>query len=164
MRNLVFRADGKMVNVARRQGQLFVCTGCCCGHTERGHAPVPTELYHNEWERRKLRNRVHLTIGGCLGPCALANVVMLLFDGRALYFHSMNRPELVLALYDYIEQMLTADAYLPPPWHRCTSPPSPGRHGRTASRSRTGTASRPPARAASCSSPTRTPTCSPWRR
>ena len=115
MRNLVFRADGKMVNVARRQGQLFVCTGCCCGHTERGHAPVPTELYHNEWERRKLRNRVHLTIGGCLGPCALANVVMLLFDGRALYFHSMNREDLVLALYDYIEQMLAADAYLPPP-------------------------------------------------
>ncbi len=115
MRNLVFRADGKMVNVARRQGQLFVCTGCCCGHTERGHAPVPTELYHNEWERRKLRNRVHLTIGGCLGPCALANVVMLLFDGRALYFHSMNREDLVLALYDYIEQMLAADTYLPPP-------------------------------------------------
>jgi hypothetical protein len=27
MRNLVFRADGKMVNVARKQGQLFVCTG-----------------------------------------------------------------------------------------------------------------------------------------
>ncbi len=115
MRNLVFRADGKLVNVARKQGQLFVCTGCCCGHTERGHAPVPAELYHNEWERRKLRNRVHLTIGGCLGPCALANVVMLLFDGRALYFHSMNREDLVLVLYDYIEQMLAADTYLPPP-------------------------------------------------
>jgi hypothetical protein len=27
MRNLVFRADGKLVNVARKQGQLFVCTG-----------------------------------------------------------------------------------------------------------------------------------------
>jgi hypothetical protein len=27
MRNLVYRADGKMVNVVRRQGQLLVCTG-----------------------------------------------------------------------------------------------------------------------------------------
>ena len=26
-RNLVFRADGKMVNVVRKQGHLFVCTG-----------------------------------------------------------------------------------------------------------------------------------------
>ena len=28
--------------------------GCCCGITERGYAPVPTDLYHNEWERRRL--------------------------------------------------------------------------------------------------------------
>jgi hypothetical protein len=27
VRNLVFRADGKMVNVVRKQGQVFVCTG-----------------------------------------------------------------------------------------------------------------------------------------
>jgi hypothetical protein len=27
VRNLVFRADGKLVNVVRKQGQLLVCTG-----------------------------------------------------------------------------------------------------------------------------------------
>ncbi|MGH2601753.1 MAG: hypothetical protein ACRDJ9_20515 [Dehalococcoidia bacterium] len=27
VRNLVFRADGKMVNVVRKQGQMLVCTG-----------------------------------------------------------------------------------------------------------------------------------------
>jgi len=44
-RNLVIRSDGKTVNVPRRQGHLFVCaTGCCCGHTDRGHAPV---MFHN---------------------------------------------------------------------------------------------------------------------
>lgn len=121
-RNLVFRADGKMVNVPRKQGQLFVCaTGCCCGHTDRGFAAVPEELYHNEWERRRLRNRVHLTIGGCLGPCTLANVAMLLFDGHATWFHSINSEAAVLALYDYIDQMLAADAYLPPPPALATS-------------------------------------------
>ncbi len=114
--NLVHREDGKLVNVARKQGQLFVCaTGCCCGHTERGFAPVPEDLYHGEWERRKLRNKVHLTQAGCLGPCPLANVAMLLFDGRHVWFHSINTPERVSAIYDYAEAMLAANAYLPPP-------------------------------------------------
>lgn len=115
-RNIVGRPDGKQVNVARARGQLFVCSsGCCCGRTEDGFAPVPVDLYHEEWERRRLRNIVHLTIGGCLGPCALANVVMLLFDGQSHFFQSVNSAATVYALYDYIEQMLDADQLLPPP-------------------------------------------------
>ena len=115
-RNLVTRADGRPVNVARFRGQLFVCaTGCCCGRTDDGFAPVPVETFHTEWERRRLRNTVHLTIGGCLGPCALANVVLLLFDGQAQWFHSVNSASLALALYDHVERMLEADACLPPP-------------------------------------------------
>src|SRR5262249_18525318 len=115
-RNLVIRADGRPVNVARPRGQLFVCaTGCCCGRTEDGFAAVPTETFHREWERRRLRNVVHLTIGGCLGPCALANVVLLLFDGQAQWFHSVNADGLVLAIYDHVERMLDADGCLSPP-------------------------------------------------
>lgn len=115
-RNLVIRADGRLVNVARPRGQLFVCaTGCCCGRTADGFAAVPTELFHEEWERRRLRHLVHLTIGGCLGPCALANVVLLLFDGQAQWYHSVNAAALVLALYDHVERMLDADGVLPPP-------------------------------------------------
>ncbi len=114
-RNLVLRPDGKLVNVARKQGHLFICaTGCCCGHTERKFAPVPTELYHNEWERRKLRNKVHLTMAGCLGPCPLANIVLLLFDSHHIWFHSINSESQAMAIYDYIEQMLAANSYLPP--------------------------------------------------
>ena len=115
-RNLVVRPDGRLVNVARSRGQLFVCaTGCCCGRTEDGFAAVPADVYHDEWERRRLRNVVHLTIGGCLGPCALANVVLLLFDGQALWFHSINSESLVRALYDHVEAMLEADACLDVP-------------------------------------------------
>jgi nitrile hydratase accessory protein len=115
-RNLVRRPDGRLVNVARPRGQLFVCaTGCCCGRTEDGFAPVPTETFHREWERRRLRNLVHLTIGGCLGPCALANVALLLFDGEAQWFHSVNSDGLALALYDHVERMLDAGTRLPPP-------------------------------------------------
>ena len=36
-------------------------------------------------------------------------------DGRARWFHSINADALVLALYDYIDAMLKADACLPPP-------------------------------------------------
>jgi cobaltochelatase CobN len=115
-RNIVSRADGRPVNVARFRGQLFVCaSGCCCGRTEDGFAPVPADLYHREWERRRLRNVVHLTVGGCLGPCALANVVLLLFDGQAQWFQSVNAEALVLALYDHVERMLEADGPLPAP-------------------------------------------------
>jgi nitrile hydratase accessory protein len=115
-RNIVTRRDGRRVNVARFRGQLFVCaTGCCCGRTEDGFAAVPAETFHREWERRRLRNVVHLTIGGCLGPCALANVALLLFDGQAQWFHSVDTDALAVALYDHIEAMLEADACLPPP-------------------------------------------------
>ncbi|MGQ9826559.1 MAG: cobaltochelatase subunit CobN [Roseiflexus sp.] len=115
-RNMVQRLDGRMVNAGARRGMLIVCaTGCCCGHTERGFAPVPTWRYHQEWERRKLRNQVHLSQGGCLGPCPLANVVLLLLDGRPYWFHSLNDEALVPVLYDYIEALLVADHDLPPP-------------------------------------------------
>ena len=115
-RNIVQRPDGRPVNVARPRGHLFVCAGgCCCGRTEDGFAPVPTETFHGEWERRRLRNFVHLTIGGCLGPCALANVALLLFDGQAQWFHAVNSDGMVGAIYDHIERMLAADGVLPPP-------------------------------------------------
>ncbi|HEX9372715.1 MAG TPA: cobaltochelatase subunit CobN, partial [Roseiflexaceae bacterium] len=54
--------------------------------------------------------------GGCLGPCPLANVAMLLLDGRPYWFHSLNDEALVVALYDYIETLLAADRHvaLPP--------------------------------------------------
>ena len=115
-RNIVTRSDGKLVNVARHLGQLFVCAnGCCCGDTTFGAAPSHKELHHAEWERRKMRNRVHLNEAGCLGPCPLANVTMLLLAGHTTFFHSMDHEWQVYALWDYIEAQVTAGAYLPPP-------------------------------------------------
>ncbi|MBI4304783.1 MAG: nitrile hydratase accessory protein [Chloroflexi bacterium] len=114
-RNIVTRGDGRKVNVARFRGQLFVCSlGCCCGQTKDGFAPVPAARFHQEWEKRRLRNIVHLTIGGCLGPCGLANVVLLMIDGQSLWFHSINSEALVPALYDYVERLLVAEKAVPP--------------------------------------------------
>lgn len=109
-------ADGSRVNVVKQQGQLFVCAlGCCCGDTGREFAPVLTDLYHNEWERRRLRNKVHLTFTACLGPCSLRNVVLLIFHGQTIWFHSLDSALLIQAVYTYIEEMLKAARYLPPP-------------------------------------------------
>jgi len=115
-RTRVLRADGRMINVVRRRGHLMVCAkGCCCGRTERGYAPVPVEFYKQEYKRRKIRNVIHLSMNGCLGPCPLANVVLLFFDGRPIWFQSIATEAQIVALFDYIECMIAADAYIPPP-------------------------------------------------
>jgi cobaltochelatase CobN len=58
---------------------------------------------------------VHLTKGGCLGPCALANVASLEFDGQSVFFQSISQPSQVRMIFDYIEAMVCADRFLPPP-------------------------------------------------
>ena len=87
---------------------------CCCGQPGSGNPPVPLKQLQTEWEIRKVRNLVHLTTGGCLGPCPLANVVLLFFDGRPVWLQSINGEAQIRAVYDYIDQMLAADCYLPP--------------------------------------------------
>jgi len=115
-RQRVVRADGRAVSVVQRRAHLSYCfTGCCCGRTDRGYAAAPAEVYKDEWIRRKLRNVVHLTKAGCLGPCTLANVASLVFDGRSVWFHSVNTPWHVRLIFDYIEAMVRADRFLPAP-------------------------------------------------
>jgi cobaltochelatase CobN len=115
-RQRVTRADGRTINVVQRRGHLSYCHGaCCCGRTDRGYAPVPIETYKEEWLKRKLRNVVHMTKGGCLGPCPLANVASLEFDGKSIFFQSVSKPWQIRLIFDYIETMIRADRFLPPP-------------------------------------------------
>jgi cobaltochelatase CobN len=76
-------ARGKDFRIVELQGQLLVCArqygSCCCGWEEKGRLPFdPQELWGAEWERRKIRTRVHLTFTGCPGPCAVGNNALLL--------------------------------------------------------------------------------------
>jgi cobaltochelatase CobN len=115
-RQRVVRADGRTLNIVQHRAHLSYCfTGCCCGRTDRGYAAVPVDVYKEEWTRRKIRNAVHLTKGGCLGPCVLANVASLVFDGKSVWFHSVNSPWQVRQIFDYIDSMLQADKFLKPP-------------------------------------------------
>jgi len=115
-RQLVVRTDGRAVEVLQRRAHLSYCfNGCCCGRTDRGYPAVPADAFKDEWLRRKLRKIVHLTKAGCLGPCALANVASLTFDRQSVWFHSVNTSEQVVLIFDYIDLMIGADRFLPPP-------------------------------------------------
>ena len=115
-RTRILRLDGKPIHLVAKRAHLMVCAkGCCCGHTERGHAAVPIDFYKQEYRQRKLRKLVQLTMSGCLGPCPVANVVLLFFDGHPIWFQSINGEPQIRAIFDYLQRMLAADTYLPPP-------------------------------------------------
>src|SRR5947209_3849127 len=119
-RNRILRLDGKPIHLVAKRAHLMVCAkGCCCGRTERGYAAVPVDFYKEEYKRRKMRKLVQLTMNGCLGPCPLANVVLLFFDGQPIWFQSINGEAQIVAVFDYLDRMLAADCYLPPPVELC---------------------------------------------
>lgn len=126
--------DFRIVQV---QGNLFVCTkqtgSCCCGWEEKGRMPFDTGLWGDEWEQRRIRNRLHLTLSGCLGPCAVGNNAMLQLHGRSIWFKDLNDPALVPLVFDYAQAMLDAGRVLPPPavladhvYERYLPPPQDG--------------------------------------
>lgn len=109
----VLRPDGESREVRVLDGQIFVCRGCCCGNVERGFPAVPLEAFKGQWKGRGIRRRVHLTIAGCLGPCAVANVVLLVLYGRTVWLHSIDAPVQVTAIFDYVERTLDAGTFIP---------------------------------------------------
>jgi len=120
--NEICRADGEVKKVRIQDGQLFVCHGCCCGRIEKGFPPLPVDEFKRQWKARGIRRRFHLTISGCLGPCTVANVVLVLFRGVSIWLHSIGSDQDVSDIYDYVERMLAAERYLDPP------PSLAGRH------------------------------------
>src|SRR5207245_10138278 len=65
------QSRGEDFRIVQLQRQLLVCAqqhgSCCCGWDEKGRMPFdPQALWADEWERRRIRNRVHLTFTGCL--------------------------------------------------------------------------------------------------
>lgn len=113
------RARGEDFRIVRVQGTLFVCAkqngSCCCGWAEKGRMPFEPSLWGDEWERRRIRNRLHLTLSGCLGPCAAGNNALLQIHGRSIWLSDLNDAALVPAVFDYAEAMLAAGRVLPPP-------------------------------------------------
>lgn len=67
-----------MLETKRRViGQMIVCQGCCCGAIYKDRPEVPVEWLKDEWRRCGLLKRFQLTVSGCVGPCDVANVVVV---------------------------------------------------------------------------------------
>ena len=113
------RARAEDFRIVQVLGNLFVCSrangNCCCGWEEKGRMPFDNTLWSDQWEQRRIRNRLHLTFSGCLGPCAVGNNALLQILGRSIWFKDLNDPALVPAVFDYAQAMLDAGAVLPPP-------------------------------------------------
>lgn len=112
-------ARGEEFRIVQVQGNLFVCSrsngSCCCGWGEKGRFVFDNSLWADEWERRMIRNRLHLTFTGCLGPCAVGNNALLQLHGRSVWFKDLNGPEYARLVFDYAQAMLDAGKVLPPP-------------------------------------------------
>ena len=72
-------------------GQVAFCTGCCCGRTDRGFSPVPVGRLKAVWKAEKLNRTIQLTISGCLGPCDMANVGMILTPQGVEWFGNLEQ-------------------------------------------------------------------------
>ncbi len=118
-RTVKVHARGEDFRIVQLVGNLLVCSkehgNCCCGWTEKGRAPLNLELYQQEWERRRIRNKLHLSFTGCLGPCAVGNNALLQIYGRSIWLKDLNDDALIPALFDYIETMLRAGRVVAPP-------------------------------------------------
>ena len=68
----------RLATKVRPPAQVLFCKGCCCGKTERGLPEVPVDRIKAAWKSEKLNRVIQLTISGCLGPCELPNVVVLM--------------------------------------------------------------------------------------
>lgn len=119
LKTIKVRARDEDFRIVQVHGTLLVCSkehgNCCCGWAEKGRAPVNNALYSEEWERRKIRNKLHLSFTGCLGPCAVGNTVLLQIFGQSIWFKDLNGDQFIPLIFDYVETMLAAGQALPPP-------------------------------------------------
>lgn len=95
--------------------QVAFCVGCCCGRTERGFPPVPVERLKQVWKAEKLNKTVQLTISGCLGPCDLANVMLVMTAEGMQWFGGIADDAVFDAVVDWARACHAASALLPLP-------------------------------------------------
>lgn len=95
--------------------QLFLCRGCCCGQTARGLPEAPVERIKAVWKAEKLNRTIQLTISGCLGPCDVPNVVLVLTPHGADWFVNVSGDFLYDSLVDWARNCHLSQTLLPLP-------------------------------------------------
>jgi hypothetical protein len=104
-----------MATRVKSPAQLVLCKGCCCGRTDRGLPEVPVERIKAAWKAEKLNRGVQLTISGCLGPCDLPNVAVLVTASGMEWYGRLDGPAHYDALIAWARSCLAAGTALPAP-------------------------------------------------
>ena len=94
---------------------LLLCKGCCCGKAESGKPAVPVDRIKAAWKAEKLNRGVQLTISGCLGPCDLPNVAVLVTPEGTRWYGLLDGDAHYDALIDWARATVAAGRALPPP-------------------------------------------------
>jgi cobaltochelatase CobN len=95
--------------------QVLFCKGCCCGKTERGLPEVPVDRIKAAWKAEKLNRGVQLTISGCLGPCDLPNVAVIVTAEGTRWYGRLDRAAHYDALIDWARGCVAQQTVLPVP-------------------------------------------------
>jgi hypothetical protein len=99
----------------RRLAQLLVCSGCCCGHLEKGRASVPVTWLREQWAEHGLGPTIGLSITDCLGPCNRSNVACLKVALTTTWLYGLGEPALYEALLAWAIASNAAGRLLPLP-------------------------------------------------
>ena len=94
---------------------VMLCKGCCCGKTERGLPEVPVERIKAAWKAEKLNKAVQLTISGCLGPCDLPNVAVVVTPAGTDWYGNLAGDAIYDALIAWARACKAAGRALPVP-------------------------------------------------
>ena len=95
--------------------QVVFCQGCCCGRTDRGRPELPAEQLKEIWKSEKLNRTVQLTISGCLGPCDLTNVALVMLPEGNVWLGCMDGEEVYESLVTWVRACHAEGRVLPLP-------------------------------------------------
>ncbi|GEO24654.1 hypothetical protein AAC03nite_04390 [Alicyclobacillus acidoterrestris] len=83
--------------------QVVVCSGCCCGRTDKGRPAIPLDWLKRTWKEKRLLKHVQLTISGCLGPCDIVNVISIVTKHGDRWFGGITTDEPFTWLVEWAE-------------------------------------------------------------
>jgi hypothetical protein len=107
--------QGGLVSSARQaRGQVILCQGCCCGRTDRGFPEVPVERIKAAWKSGRLNRTIQLTVSGCVGPCDVANVAVVVGPAGTSWFGGLDTNHYDV-LIKWAEECHSAGSLLPVP-------------------------------------------------
>ena len=95
--------------------RLMVCDGCCCGRLEKGNDVVPIDMLKTAWEEHGLKDHVKLSISGCLGPCSMNNVSLMMDGNDRIWLGELGTGEHYDALVTWAQSIAEQGQMAPLP-------------------------------------------------